>query len=180
MKQNPSADEEYGGKSRSRKKRESTALQQRGEELAALSPAVWKTLPLPPELAGALDDTRSMKTHEARRRHMQYIGRLMRELEEEERAALSASLDALKDTLLQDAAALHRIEHMRDALLDRDGAARDTALSGILAEHPELEPAKLRHLVDAALAEREKKRPPRHGRELFRYLRERIESGDDL
>lgn len=167
-------DDVYDGKSRSRKKRESTALQRRGEELAALSPAVWKTFPLTLELAEALAEARTMKTHEARRRQMQYIGRLMREMEEDEQAALVAALDAFKDALRGDTATLHRVENLRDALLDSDASSRDAAFAVALAEYAGLDRARLRHLVDAALAEREKKRPPRHGRELFRYLRESI------
>ena len=83
-------------KSRSHKKRESTALQKRGEELAALGPGAWKTLPLPEGLLEALNDVQRMKSHEARRRQMQYIGRLMREADPEETDALLSALDDLQ------------------------------------------------------------------------------------
>ena len=66
-------------KSRSQKKRESTALQGLGEDLTRLSPPVLRALGLPEELLKALLDWPKMKTHEAKRRHMQFIGRLMRE-----------------------------------------------------------------------------------------------------
>jgi ribosome-associated protein len=82
-------------KSRSQKKRESAALQEQGRILAALSPAVWETLPLSRELVGALREWRGMRTREAKRRHMQYIGRLMRELDEDTQNALPAALAAL-------------------------------------------------------------------------------------
>jgi ribosome-associated protein len=73
---------EEEGKSRSQKKRESTALQHYGETLASLSPLVWDRLPLSVDLRQALDQWRAMKTWGAKRRHMQFIGRLMRELDE--------------------------------------------------------------------------------------------------
>ena len=76
--------EDLADKSRSCRKRESAALQKRGEELAALGPGVWKTLSLPEDLVEALEDLHAMKKHEARRRQKQYIGRLMREAEERE------------------------------------------------------------------------------------------------
>lgn len=79
--------------SRSQRKRDSTAMQERGEKLAALSPAMRAKLPLPPELREALALFPSLSTHEARRRQLQYIGRLMREAEEE--GTLQAVLDAL-------------------------------------------------------------------------------------
>jgi ribosome-associated protein len=83
-------------KSRSQKKRESWALQDHGRFLAGISPALWKKLPLSPELGEALQAWRSMKTFEAKRRHMHYIGRLMRELNEDEQSALLAALDGLR------------------------------------------------------------------------------------
>jgi len=95
------ADRDYGiEKSRSCKKRESTALQKRGEALAALGPGAWKTLPLPEGLFEALNDMPRMKSHEAKRRQMQYIGRLMREAEPEEMDALLAALDDLQSSWL--------------------------------------------------------------------------------
>jgi ribosome-associated protein len=86
----------HAEKSRSRKKRESTALQKRGEELAALGPGSWKTLPLPEGLLEALSDLHRMKNHEARRRQMQYLGRLMREADSEEMDTLLSALDDLQ------------------------------------------------------------------------------------
>ena len=83
-------------KSRSRKKRESAALQKRGEELAALGLGAWKALPLPEGLLEALKDARAVKSREARRRQMQYVGRLMREAPEEEMNALLSVLDSLQ------------------------------------------------------------------------------------
>ncbi len=66
-------------KSRSQKKRESTAMQGLGEDLARLSPSVLRALGLPEELLKALLDFPKIKTHEGKRRQMQFIGRLMRE-----------------------------------------------------------------------------------------------------
>lgn len=163
---------EQCGPSRSHKKRESAALQKRGEEMAALSPAVWKQLPLPPELLAALKEFHSLKSREARRRQLQYIGRLMRELDEDERAALLQGLDAFSNETRADAARLHGLEEMRNALMHSDEDARDAALAAALRDIPALDAARLRHLVDAAMAEREKKRSPRYARELFRYLRD--------
>lgn len=162
-------------KSRSQKKRESTALQKRGEELAALSPAVWKELPLTDAMGEALRHIRAIASREGLRRHMQYIGRLMRELDQGERDALLDALDALKYAADKDADMMHRLEAMRDALLVADSAQREAAIARIASEHPGLDPARLRHLAEAATAEREKKRPPRHARELFRYLRSGLE-----
>jgi ribosomal 50S subunit-associated protein YjgA (DUF615 family) len=71
-------------KSRSQKKRESLLLQQQGQALSALSAAMLEKLPLSPELGEALRVWRRLKSREAKRRHMQYIGRLMREMDNPE------------------------------------------------------------------------------------------------
>lgn len=166
------ADQDGRGPSRSQKKRDSSALQQRGAELGALGPGIWATLPLPSELVRALEAARVMQTREAKRRQMQYIGRLMRELDAE---ALSATLDALDQThrtSREAADALHRVEALRDALLHPEPETREQALAKALADCPGLDAGKLRHLVEAAAAERAKKRPPKQGRALFRYLRD--------
>ncbi len=93
-------DDDY--KSRSQKKRESTAMQKMGEELASVAPSVWHRLPLSPDLLAALEEHASMKGHETKRRHMQYIGRLMREEADAEAVQLFLqSLDAAqKEELL--------------------------------------------------------------------------------
>lgn len=79
----PGAEQEEERVSRSQRKRESSALQEVGEKLAALSPARQEGLPLPPDLRDALVEFRRISNREARRRHLQYIGRLMREAEAE-------------------------------------------------------------------------------------------------
>lgn len=72
--------------SRSAKKRQATALQNLGEELLR-SPDIWPSLP--DELRGAIRECAGMKDYEARRRQQQYIGRLMRELDEESLATIT-------------------------------------------------------------------------------------------
>ncbi len=68
-------------KSRSQKKRESTALQERGEALCKLDPNALKKMNLAPELLEAVLAWKKMPGNESKRRQMQYIGRLMRELD---------------------------------------------------------------------------------------------------
>lgn len=67
--------------SRSAKKRESLALQKLGEDLAALNPQARSELQLPEELQEALTEYDKIKDREGRRRHRQFIGKLMREVD---------------------------------------------------------------------------------------------------
>lgn len=73
------AGEEEKRISRSQKKRDSTSLQKIGEELANLAPAKLAGMPLTEDLAEAFAEYRRIKNKEAKRRQIQYIGRLMRE-----------------------------------------------------------------------------------------------------
>ena len=79
--------------SRSQKKRESAALQETGEKIVRLAPAKRALLPLPHDLKKACDDYARLQSHEAKRRHLQYVGRLMRQAQEE--GELQPILDAL-------------------------------------------------------------------------------------
>lgn len=159
-------DDDY--KSRSQKKRESTALQRAGEELSALSAKQRKTLGLPKELGDALDMWANLKTHEAKRRQMQFIGKLMREADDIEKILEElARLNSHKQRNNED---FHLAERTRTALIQDDESARELALQETLELFPHTKMVQLRHLVQATLNEREKKRPPKAFRELFRYL----------
>ena len=78
--------------SRSQKKRQALALQELGAELASLTPAEWEVIELPQPLLAALDAWRQLKGFEARRRHMQFIGRLMRETDDAARQRIQTFL----------------------------------------------------------------------------------------
>lgn len=95
--ENPDEDEPLR-KSRSQKKRESTALQKLGEEIAELPMRVIADFPLTPALLTAFRDLHKLPSHEAHRRQLQYIGRLMRELDDTEplREALERYREGLR------------------------------------------------------------------------------------
>ena len=76
--------------SKSARKRAMHELQALGEELCAIDPARLAELALPESLAEAIGDARRITAHEARRRQLQFIGRLMRDIDPEPiRAALA-------------------------------------------------------------------------------------------
>lgn len=97
------SEEEPQRKSRSQKKRESTALQNLGEEIAALPMRVIADFPLSPALLAAFRDLQKIPSHGAHRRQLQYIGRLMRELGDT--APLEEALERYRDGLRKKAGA---------------------------------------------------------------------------
>ncbi len=147
-----------------------TALQDLGEELLALPPEQLRAVDLPERLLDAIDAVRRITDHEGRRRQMQFIGRLMRDVDPE---PLRALVDASKVQSKRATAQLHLVENWRDRLLaDDDSLTRlIEQLGGRLAAHDIRE---LRNCVRQAREERKQARPPRHARELFQLVRRHL------
>lgn len=166
-------------KSRSQKKRESTALQRIGEELILLPPAVLESLGLPPVLLEAVLVCQKLPQNEARRRQTQYVGKLMRQLEDPE--TLETAITDAQAGLQTENVYFQQIEVLRNRLLDVDKDKRNQTLQRFLHDHPQCDANKLRALIRAALAEAQSKSheaktgqasvKPK-GKALFRWLRQ--------
>jgi ribosome-associated protein len=150
--------------SKTRRKQEMHELQSLGAALVGLSAAHLERMRLPEELAQAVREARAIASHEARRRQVQYIGRLMRALDP---APIRAQLAAVAGGSAQERARHQRLEHWRSRLLEDDGALTEFAREHAVAD---LQP--LRALIRNARKEQAEGRPPRASRELFRVLRE--------
>lgn len=139
-------------------------LQDIGEQLVGLSTDQLKQLDLPESLFDAVREMKRINKFGAQRRQMQYIGRLMRDVET---APIVAKLEAWSGKSHQHIAWLHKLERWRERLLESDAA-----LTELLAEHPEADAQRLRTLVRNALKEKELAKPPKNYREIFQVLRE--------
>ena len=139
-------------------------LQDIGEQLVELSADKLKQLDLPERLFDAVREMKRINKFGAQRRQMQYIGRLMRDVEP---APIIAKLDAWSGKSHQHIAWLHQLERWRDRLLENDAA-----LTELLADHPEADAQRLRALVRNAIKEKELAKPPKNYREIFQVLRE--------
>ncbi len=152
--------------SKSQRKRDMAALQSLGESLLSLPAAALARIELPPPLREAIGEMARIGSHEARRRQLQYIGRLMRQVDPEPlRAAIGEATGESKQAV----ALMHRCERLRDALL-----ADDAALDGVLAELPGVDVQHLRATIRAARREHRDGRPPKHARLLYRFLYEQL------
>lgn len=151
--------------SKSQLKRESQALQALGEELVKLPPQKLATLPLPDNLAEAIRMARTITAHGGYKRQLQYIGKLMRQIDAE---PIEQAMQEIRESSVQATARLHRLEQWRDRLIE----GGDTALAELLDENPGADRQHLRQLIRNAQKEKQLNKPPRAARELFRYLRE--------
>lgn len=161
----------YSGPSKSQRKREMTALQDLGAELVELSRERLAKIDMPERLREALHDAQRITKHEARRRQMQYIGKIMRDVDA---APLREAINALKGISAAANARQHRLEQLRVRLM-----ADETAFGDLARDYPGADIQHLRQLRRNALKEAEQGKPPRAFRELFRQLRELDESPAD-
>ena len=156
-------------KSKSQVKREMLAVQKLGEELVGLSSSELARIALPDDLREAIDLARRLPQRGAHKRQLQYIGRLMRGVDCE---PIQQDLDRLRNRDAAQTAQLHRIERWRDRLLDEG----DSALEALFAQHPLLDRQHLRQLLRNAQKEQAAEKAPRAAREIFRYLRDHLDS----
>lgn len=153
--------------SKTQRKKASHDLQKLGLELAALSDARLQALPLDESLRDALMLAKTIRSHEGRRRHMQYVGKLMRRADPEplEEAVARAQLGPAKATL-----ELHEAERWRSELM-----ASDDHLTRWVAEHPDTDVQALRNLIRAARKDASSTPEQRSGkafRELFQWIKQ--------
>jgi ribosome-associated protein len=160
-------EQEYDRPSKSQLKREMTALQKMGAELVAQSRDRVKRVPLPEDVRDAILACQQITNHEGRRRQLQYVGKKMRTLDEEEIAAVQRTLDSWRGASKADTNAMHALERRRDKLL-----ASDAVLTELLAEHPEVDAQHLRTLIRNARREQAENKPPKAYREIFQILKQ--------
>ncbi|MEQ6887561.1 ribosome biogenesis factor YjgA [Halomonas sp. CS7] len=151
--------------SKSQLKREMQSLQQLGEQIIAMSDAQRKRFPLSDDLLAAVEETGRIKAREARRRHMQYVGKLMRG---EDLEGIQAVFDEIENEKLRRDHAFHRLEQWRDRLIDEG----DDAVEAFVVEFPDIERQALRQLIRNARRERDQGKPPTNARRLFKLIRD--------
>ncbi|MBB3120622.1 ribosome biogenesis factor YjgA [Pseudoduganella violacea] len=159
--------EQYERPSKTELKRQSDALQDLGRELVEQPRDRVKRVPMPEDVRDAILECQNIKNHEGRRRQMQFIGKKMRSLTEEEVAAIQRTIEGWKGASKADTAALHALERRREKLL-----ADDNALTVLLAEHQELDAQHLRTLIRNARKEQAEHKPPKAYREIFQILKD--------
>jgi len=145
--------------SKTRRKRQMTDLQKLGAELVKLSPEQLGRMDMPEELRDAVLDCKRFSKHEAVRRQMQYIGRIMRDLDA---GPIAEQLAGLQAPSRRQTALFHLAEKWRDELM-----ADPEAIVRFEREFPHANAHRIRALIEAARAERAAKRAPKHFRELF-------------
>lgn len=158
--------------SKSQRKRDLDELKHLGRDLLGLGEDALRDLSLPEPLLDALRTARSISARGALKRQLQYIGKLLREVDT---APLRAAIEAREHHHELHTRAFHELETLRDRLVLGESAALDDAM----ARFPLADRQHLRKLARQAHGEHEQHQPPRAARLLFRYLRELQEARGD-
>ena len=158
-------------KSKSQVKREMTALQKLGEQLIDMNDKQLATIPTEEKLLDAIFEARKMPHREARRRHLQFIGRVMRETNHEE---IQAAVNKLQEHSDQYIHRQHQIERYRDLLIEGDKQIFQTLVTSC----PGIDVQHLRQLIRSAQKELEENQPPKSARKLFGYIRDQLTPQD--
>jgi|SRR5450830_480180 len=160
-------EQEYERPSKTELKRQSDALQALGHELVDQPRDRVKRMEMPDDVKDAILECQNIKNHEGRRRQLQYVGKKMRSLSDEEVAVIVRTIEGWKGASKADTAALHALERRREKLL-----ADDKALTTLLGEYPELDGQHLRTLIRNARKEQAEHKPPKAYREIFQILKD--------
>ncbi len=160
-------EEEYERPSKSQRKREMTALQKTGEQLVNESADRIKRTPMPENLREAILECQRIRNHEGRRRQLQYIGKIMRSLDEEAIATINRTIESWRGLSKADTLLMHALENQREKLL-----ADERALTEFLHKYPQADIQQLRTLIRNAKKETAANKPPKAYREIYRLLKQ--------
>lgn len=142
-------------------------LQALGAALVELPVSKLKQIELPDNLRDAILDAQRITAHGGRRRQLQYVGKLMRNVDP---APIQQKLDQWNGNHNAETARLHKLENWRQRLIEDDAA-----LPEFLALHANSDIQHIRNLIRNARREASLNKPPKSSRELFKVLREMIE-----
>ena len=168
------------GPSKTELKAQSAELQALGQQLLSLRADLLQPLALPARLLEALQELQRITNFEGKRRQMQFVGKLMRKLDDDAVAAIQAALEEQHSGSAAEKLALHQAEHWRDRLI-----AGDEALAPWMQQFPDTDTQQLRALIrqarkdappedKAAVSQGLAPRKGRAFRELFQLVREQM------
>ncbi|MBN7766098.1 ribosome biogenesis factor YjgA [Pectobacterium brasiliense] len=163
-------DDEIIWVSKSEIKRDAEALKDLGAELVDLGKNALEKIPLDDDLRAAVELAQRIKK-EGRRRQLQLIGKMLRARDPE---PIQTALDKLNNRHNQQVALFHKLEQLRDRLIEEG----DDVVPDILALYPHADRQQLRSLVRNAQKEKATNKPPKSARQIFQYLRELAEATD--
>lgn len=159
-------------KSKSQKKREALALQDLGTELTHLNEEQLQSIPMPENLYDAIIAAKQIHQHGGHKRQLQYIGKLMRDIETQ---PIQLALRSIQKQRLSQTNHHRQIEQWRDQLLSQSS----DGMTDLVAQFPQLDRQYVNQLVRNARQEKKHNKPPKSARKLFHYIQQLSEALSD-
>lgn len=158
-------DHDYGP-TRTQQRRDALAVLSLASQLAELPPSKLARANLPDDVLRELDHLRRITSHIARKRQLGFLAKVMRRHDDEAFDGARALLGENREQQRKETAVLHRLEAMRERLLDSD-----EVLQELIDQHPDIDRQHLRSLIRQARIERDTNKPQRAYREIFQLLK---------
>ena len=151
--------------SKSQIKREMTALQDLGKKLIDLKANQLAKMPISDELLRAVKESKNITQREAVRRHLQFIGKLMRD---QDSGAIQYALDEFDSSSQRFTQTIHELEVWRSRLVE----GPSSVVTEYIEEYPNTEVQYIRQLIRNAAKDLKNDKNTGAGKKLFQYLRE--------
>ena len=154
------------GPTRTQQRRDALAVLSLASQLAELPPSKLARANLPDDVLRELDHLRRITSHIARKRQLGFLAKVMRRHDDEAFDGARTLLGENREQQRKETAVLHRLEAMRERLLDSD-----EVLQELIDQHPDIDRQHLRSLIRQARIERDTNKPQRAYREIFQLLK---------
>jgi len=165
-------DDEIEYVSRTALKRYVEELQDLGKRITELRADQQAQVPMSERMQEAITEMGRISANGAKKRHLNFIGKLMRTENEEAIRAAVERFDSASEAHNQ---RFHKLERLRESLIENN----QESINEVISTYPSCDIQHLRSLIRNAQKEREHNKPPANYRKLFQYLRELDELVDD-
>jgi ribosome-associated protein len=154
------------GPTRTQQRRDALAVLAFASQLAELPPSKLARANLPEDVLREIDNLKRITSHIARKRQLGFLAKVMRRHDDDAFDGARALLGENREQQRKETAAMHRLEALRERLLDSD-----EALQELIDQHADIDRQHLRSLIRQARIERDANKPPRAYREIFQLLK---------
>jgi len=168
------SDDFDNGPSKSQLKRDALAKRDLGEELAALGAAERAKIPLPDDVHDAILELNRTTKNGARKRQLGWLAKRLRNIDVE---PIESALESIRQAARANSQTLHLVEQWRDRLLGQEETKG--SLTAFLDKYPHADRQQLRQLQRNAMQEKERNKPPKSARLLFKVVRDAVNHTDD-
>mgnify|MGYP000235754880 FL=1 len=147
-------------------KKDSKKIQQFGRKISELTINNIEAFKFPLNIYEATIDLKNLKSNSAKKRQVQYLGKLLREID------LTDAFIIMKQLKVSSQKEIQRnniIEGWRNKLLNNNNS-----ITEFVDEYPEIDRQSLRQTISNAQKEKIKNKPPKYSRQLFKLIKDII------